>query len=188
MNLMNLLAPTYVQMLQALSGWMAKAQAQLPGEQGDALLAARLAPDMYPLATQVRFACVQAIEGVARLRDEPFPLSVEVLLNEGRNAGDDPGTFTDAQGRISDTVAWVQSMSGLDASTDPDRPIAHALPNGMIFDFSAQQYARDWALPQFYFHIMTGYAILRNAGVQLGKADYAAHLFPFIRPETMPKD
>ena len=64
--------------------------------------------------------------------------------------------------------------------------IAHALPNGMILDLTAEQYARDWALPQFYFHLMTAYAILRANGVDLGKADYVAHLFPTIRPGTMP--
>jgi hypothetical protein len=46
---------------------------------------------------------------------------------------------------------------------------------------------RDWALSQFYFHLMAAYAILRAQGVALGKADYVAHLFPHIRPGTMPQ-
>ncbi len=66
--------------------------------------------------------------------------------------------------------------------------LAHEIPNGMIFDLTAEQYARDWALPQFYFHVMAAYAILRNQGVDLGKADYVAHMFQYIRPETMPKE
>ena len=57
---------------------------------------------------------------------------------------------------------------------------------GMIFDFSAEQYVRDWALPQFYFHVMTAYAILRAQGVALGKADYVTHMFGYVRPGTMP--
>jgi hypothetical protein len=56
----------------------------------------------------------------------------------------------------------------------------------MIFDLTAEQYVRDWTLPQFYFHLMTAYAILRSAGVDLGKADYVAHMFPYLRRETMP--
>ena len=44
----------------------------------------------------------------------------------------------------------------------------------MIFDLSAEQYVRDWALPQFYFHLMIAYAVLRAQGVALGKADYVA--------------
>lgn len=64
MTLKELLAPTYVQMLQALAAWLRKAQAERPGAAADALLLARLAPDMFPLSTQVRFACVQAQEGI----------------------------------------------------------------------------------------------------------------------------
>ena len=69
---------------------------------------------------------------------------------------------------------------------DPATPIAHALPQGMVFDLTAEQYVRDWALPQFYFHVMTAYAILRAQGVELGKADYVAHMFAYLRPGTAP--
>jgi hypothetical protein len=69
---------------------------------------------------------------------------------------------------------------------DDQRPIAHQIPNGMIFDLTAMQYARDWALPQFYFHVMAIYAILRGEGIALGKADYVSHMFRYLRPGTMP--
>uniref|UniRef100_UPI003F83B4BB DUF1993 family protein n=1 Tax=Cupriavidus ulmosensis TaxID=3065913 RepID=UPI003F83B4BB len=42
-------------------------------------------------------------------------------------------------------------------------------------------------LPQFNFHVNTAYVILRNHGVELGKADYVSHMFKYIRPEAMPK-
>ena len=163
----------------------AKAEGQMPYE-ADALMAARLAPDMYPLSTQVRFACVQAQEGVFRLRDEPFPLSVEALLNEGRNGGEQPGTIADARARIAETLALVESAAADMPDLDPATPIAHTLPQGIVFDLTAEQYVRDWALPQFYFHLMTAYAILRSQGVELGKADYVAHMFAYVRPGTMP--
>ena len=54
MQLTTLLVPTYTQMLKTLSGWLKKAQAQLPEAEAQALLSARLAPDMFPLST--RFA------------------------------------------------------------------------------------------------------------------------------------
>ena len=69
---------------------------------------------------------------------------------------------------------------------DPSTQIAHALPQGMVFDLTAEQYARDWALPQFFFHVMTAYSILRSQGVELGKADYVAHMFTYLRPGTLP--
>jgi hypothetical protein len=184
MTLFELLTPTYLQMLQALSAWLAKAEAQRPGGGAESLLAARLAPDMFPLATQVRFACVQAQEGVHRLQGRQFPASLEVLLNEGRGAAERPGSMAEARTRIAQTIAVVESAAADAGAVDPATPIAHALPSGMIFDLTAEQYARDWALPQFYFHLMAAYAILRAEGVDLGKADYVAHMFAFLRPGT----
>ncbi|WP_255961164.1 DUF1993 domain-containing protein [Stutzerimonas stutzeri] len=187
MQLTTLLVPTYTQMLKTLSGWLKKAQNQLPEAEAQALLSARLAPDMYPLSTQVRFACVQAREAICRLRGEAFPASITDLLDEGRQAVKQPGSLADAHARIDETVAVLDALSadGLDA--DADMPIAHQLPNGMILDLSAEQYARDWTLGQFYFHVMTAYSILRNQGINLGKADYVAHMLPHLRPETIPK-
>lgn len=185
MTLPDVLVPTYVQMLRALSGWLGKAEAQRPDGGAEALLSARLAPDMFPLSTQIRFACVQAQEGVSRLRGRAFPASVDVLLNEGRNAVERPGSVADARRRIKETVAVVEAVASDALVVDPATPIAHALPTGMIFDLTAEQYARDWALPQFYFHVMIAYAILRAGGVDLGKADYVAHMFAYLRPSTM---
>lgn len=186
MTLSDIIAPTYVQMLGALSAWLAKAEAGRQKAEAEALLTARLAPDMYPLSTQIRFACVQAQEGMFRLRGEPFPPSLEMLLNEGRSAADHPGSIADAQARIRETIAIVEQAAADVPDIDPATPIAHTLPQGMVFDLTAEQYARDWTLPQFYFHVMTAYAILRAQGVDLGKADYVAHMLAYLRPGTAP--
>lgn len=182
----DILAPTYVQMLKALSGWLEKAAEQNPSVQTEGLLSARLAPDMLPLSTQVRFACVQAQEGMFRIRREAFPPSIDILLNEGRAAAECPGTLAEAIARIDETVILVNSLSSKPFDNNLEKTIAHALPTGMIFDLTIEQYVRDWALAQFYFHVMTAYAILRNRGVDLGKADYVAHMFAYLRPGTMP--
>jgi hypothetical protein len=174
----TLLVSTCAPMLRTLSSWLDKAEA---AGSGAALLSARLAPDMFPLATQIRFACVQPREATHRLKEEDFPQSLTDLLNEGRNAGDHPGTMADARARIAETLALLDAFEG-DAEADPDRPIAHALPIGMTFDLTAGQYVRDWVLAQFYFHVMAAYAILRANGVPLGKGDYVAHMLPFLRP------
>lgn len=181
MTLSDFVVPTYVQLLGALSRWLSKAEAQRPDGSIDTLLAARLAPDMFPLATQVRFACRQAQEGVFRLLDQEFPPSLETLLDEGRNAGERPGTLADAQARIVETIAVVEAAAAAGITINPAAPITHALPNGMILDLTAEQYARDWALPQFYFHVVTAYSIIRAQGIELGKADYASHMFAYLR-------
>tara|TARA_R110002072_G_scaffold136124_2_gene278220 strand:- start:208743 stop:209096 length:354 start_codon:yes stop_codon:yes gene_type:complete len=97
-------------MLRALSEWLKKAQAQIPEADAEALLSARLAPDMFPLSTQIRFACVQAQEAVFRLQGKPFPESINELLEEGRHAGERPGSLADAQpGLTKPSPCWTAS-------------------------------------------------------------------------------
>lgn len=185
MSLTVLLVPTYTQMLQALSRWLVKAEDQAPDQ--EALLLARLAPDMFPLATQIRFACVQAQEATFRLRGEVLPDFLDALALEGRNADEQPGTIADAHKRISEALSLLGDLGPDALDSGADRPITIELQNGMVFDLIGDSYARDWALAQFYFHVMTAYTILRNQGIALGKADYVQHMLGYLRPGTMPK-
>lgn len=187
MSLTDLLVPTYKQMLRALSGWLDKAQSQVPETEAEALLSMRLAPDMYPLATQVCFACLQAQEATYRLTGEPLPEALDQLAAEGRHAGERPGSIADAKARIETALARLGSLAPDALDAWADRPITLELPNGLVFDMTGEQYARDWALAQFHFHLITAYAILRNQGVGLGKADYVPHMFAYLRPGTMPQ-
>ncbi|MEZ6024197.1 MAG: DUF1993 domain-containing protein [Hyphomonadaceae bacterium] len=182
MTITELLLPTYRQMLSALAAWLRKAQTQRPD--ADALMAARLAPDMFPLSTQIRFACLQAYEGGYRLQHQAFAPVLDEVLEEGRNGGAAPGTVADALARIDETLAYLDSLSPTALDDGATRALALELPMGLAFDFDGERYARDWALPQFYFHVMTAYAILRHEGVELGKADYVAHMFAYLRPGT----
>ena len=100
-----------------------------------------------------------------------------MLLSLGRD---------EALARIDETVALVEALASEAIDVDPQTPIAHALPQGMIFDLTAEQYVRDWAIPQFYFHVMAAYAILRSKGVELGKVDYVSHMLGYLRPGTVP--
>lgn len=182
MTLTDLLVLTYRNMLRTLLGLLDKAEAQLGTDKAEILLSARLAPDMFPLATQIRFAVVQAYEGPRRLRGEPDRPEIEAVLNEGRNAGENPGTLAQARARIDQALAYLDKLGpdALDEAPE-DQPMALDLPMGMIFDLTREQFARDWALGQFYFHIMAAYAILRKEGVAIGKADYVPHMFAYLR-------
>lgn len=182
----ELLAPTFRQMLRTLAGWLDKAEAARGPDALQALLSARLAPDMFPLATQIRFACVQPWEAVHRLTGQAFPPAIAALRNEGVDAGERPGTMAEARSRIDETIALLDRLEPAALDMPDDAPVAHDLPMGMIFDMTAAAYARDWALPQFYFHLMIAYAILRREGIALGKVDYVPHMFAWLRPGTMP--
>lgn len=187
MSLTQFLIPTYTQMLRTLSSWLEKTQNQVAADEAEALLAARLAPDMYPLSTQVRFACLQAQEATYRLRGEPLPDTLDQLAQEGRDGGEQPGSISQAQARITEALSLLEGLAPDALDDGAERTISIELPNGMIFDMTGDQYARDWAVAQFYFHLMTAYAILRNQGIELGKADYVPHMFAYLRPGTMPQ-
>lgn len=189
MSLTSLLVPSFTQMLRGLAAWLEKAAAhkKARGTEADALLSMRLAADMYPLSAQVRFACFQAQELAYRLRKEPLPEKLEDLRREGWNAGEQPGSLVDAKTRIADAISFLSSLGPDALDGGNELPITLELPNGIIFDMTGEQYARDWALPQFYFHLTTAYAILRNNGVELGKADYVPHMLAYLRPGSMPQ-
>jgi uncharacterized protein len=174
--------------LNAVSGWLDKAEAfaAARGERPDALLSLRLAPDMFPLTTQLRFLAFQAQEPVYRLRGEAVPEAVLQVRQEGRDGGERPGSWEQARARIAEAAFAAVGPDEFDAATD--RPLAHDLPTGMTFDMTSQTYVRDWALPQAAFHQLMTYALLRQAGVPLGKADYVRHMFAYLRPGTAPTD
>ena len=182
MTLTELLLPTYRNMLHTLRGLLAKAEAQLGAEQAQALLSARLAPDMFPLATQVRFAALQVLDGVRHLRGEPWTADLEEMVAEGRNAGERPGTLAEACARIDQTLARIDALGEGALDEQPEgAPLVLELPDGRKFDLTREQYARDWALGQFYFHVLAAYAILRANGIEIGKADYVPHMFAYLR-------
>src|SRR5690606_12311764 len=139
MQLTALLVPTYTQMLKTLSGWLKKAQAQLPESEAQALLSVRLAPDMFPLSTQVRFACVQAGEAVDRPRGQAFPAGINERRDEWRQAGGRPGPLAAAYCRIDETVAVLDGLAAGALDAKSDKRIAHELANRMICDLTAEQ-------------------------------------------------
>ncbi|UVA79591.1 DUF1993 domain-containing protein [Pandoraea commovens] len=189
MTLTELLIPTFLHMLRGQSAWLDKAAAheQAQGKDADDLMTLRLAPDMYPLAAQARFASYLSMEPVHRLRGEPIPEATKEIQREGWNSAQRPGTFAEAKARLATAITFLEALPGnaLDAGEYID--IALELPNGVVFDMTGEQYARDWALAQFYFHTNTAYSILRQHGVELGKGEYVAHALAYLRPGTLPK-
>jgi hypothetical protein len=188
MQLTDLLIPTVSSQLRAASAWLGKAEAFAAerGESADSLLTLRLAPDMFPLVTQLRFLAFQAQEPVYRLRGAELPDALLKVRQEGLDGGDAPGTVADARARLAEALTFLSEVTPGELDAAATMPIAHSLPNGMVFDMTGEQYVRDWSLPQIAFHQMIAYAILRQAGVPLGKADYVPQMFAYLRPGTMP--
>ncbi len=155
--------PLFKQMLGGLKVVLAKAEAHAVAKKIDpnALLQARLFPDMFPLLKQVQVATDFA-KGVAhRLAD------VEVPKME-----DTEQSFADLQARI-DTV--LSLMDGLDAARfegAATREIVTQAGTPKEKRFTGESYLVNYGLPHFFFHTTTAYDILRHNGVEVGKRDY----------------
>ena len=180
---MALLAQTFNNMLRAMSVWLQKAGDHATGElqPTDTVASLRLAPDMLPLAGQIRLACFQVYEAGHLLRDEPAPAAAEALRSRGRDCDDDGDTLAELQQCILEALDYLFDHPIADAPHAGLASISLNGPNGIVFDMTAEDYLQDWALPQFYFHVTTTYAILRSHGVALGKADYAMHMLRHLR-------
>ena len=166
MRTADLLLATYDNMLGSLDGWLARAGND---PRGDALLGETLAEDMFPLARQIRFCC--------NLPGEAMNATSGVAFG---SSDIDDETLAAARERVAAARALVAGWREV-ALNDDDAPVILTLASGMTFDLDTAGYARDWALPQFYFHLTTAYAILRAAGIALGKVDYVGYMLAHMR-------
>ncbi len=188
MNLSELVLPTTIQTLGSLEAWLDKSAAfeTAAGRDPDGVTALALAADMYPLETQVLFCCFQAREMIHRLRGEEIPEATLRLRQAGWDRGEGAGS-AGVRARIAETLEFLATIEPGPVDEGAARPLLLELPSGHMFEMTGDQYVRDWALPQYYFHLMTAYAILRNHGVGLGKVDYVPWMFAYLRPGTAPE-
>jgi uncharacterized protein len=125
---------------------------------------ARLAPDMLPFVAQVRIACDNAKAGAANLAQKPAP-----------KHEDNETTFEEVRARIAKCLGFLDSLGEADfAKTTADSIIPLAYPAGKAM--RAEDYLFGRQIPNFYFHVVTAYDILRQGGVPLGKGDYLGEL------------
>jgi len=154
--------PVFVRMLDGLAAWLDKAEAHAQARKfdPDVLAGVRLAPDMLPFASQVRIACDSAKFAVARLAGEEAP-----------KFADDEGTLAELKERVRRTLDYVRSVAPgrIDGSEERDIVVPR---RGEPVTMQGEAYLKHFALPNFFFHVTTAYALLRHNGVELGKADY----------------
>jgi hypothetical protein len=162
-NLMySLSAPLFVRMLGNLSGVLDKGAAFAAARKIDpsVLVNARLFPDMFPLAAQVRIAGDFAKGAAARLTG-----------NEPPKYEDNEASFEELQARIAKTIAYVEQFRPEQFDGADTRTITIKL-RGEDKTFDGRTYLANLVLPNFYFHVTTAYDILRHNGVELGKRDF----------------
>ena len=157
--------PVFQHMLRNLVHILEKGEgsAQARGFDPAVLTTFRLAPDMLPFTRQVLIACDAAKLGVARIS------GVEAPKFEDKEA-----TFGELKERIGKTLDYLQTVPAGALDGAEEKEITFPVGRDKTRTMTAQAYLTTWALPNFFFHVTTAYAILRHNGVDLGKADYLA--------------
>lgn len=152
----------FVPMLRNLSQILAKGaeHAQAKNFDVSVLINARLAPDMLPLSKQIQLASDFAKNSTARL-----------LGQEPPRFEDNEKTLEELQERISKTIAYLEGVRGASFEGAEDRDITIPLRDRKL-EMKGLPFLQRWALPNFYFHVTTAYAILRHNGVDIGKRDF----------------
>ena len=128
----------------------------------------RVAPDMFDLRTQVACICNQPRHLVHWCEGQALPTSSPELT-----------ALAQVLAHIEGTKALLQSLGETGASAPQRSRIT--LGPGLQAAMPAHEYANDFLVPNFYFHLVTAYAILRMAGLPIGKADYMQHMRGLIQ-------
>jgi len=159
--------PQFTKMLGNLERILDKAEqyAATKKFETEVLLQSRLAPDQFPLVKQLQIVCDTAKLCTARLTNQEAPAHQ-----------DNEKSFSDVRHRVADVKKYLSKFSKKDFEGAQERQITQARWEGKYL--LGEEYVQQHALPNFYFHLTTAYAILRHNGVDVGKKDYLGEL-PF---------
>ena len=162
MNVYDLTIPVFTGMLRNLSKLLERAEEQAAARKyaPEALLDARLYPDMFPLTRQVQLATDFAKGTAARLA------GLEVPRWEDTERG-----FGELQARIRKALDYLATLAPEAFAAAEERAIELKTPAG-TFNFRGDEFLLTWGLPNFYFHVTTAYNILRHNGIEIGKLDF----------------
>jgi hypothetical protein len=161
-SLYDVTVPAFLRGFASLSAIIDKARA-FAAEHGideAELTQARLIEDMAPFTAQVQ-RCSDTAKGVA------------VRVGQAGNVAmaDEEVTFDDLKARIDKTVAFLNSVPRESFDGRDDAEVVLTTPSGDL-RFTARDFVIGFAVPNFYFHLTTAYALLRMKGVPIGKMDY----------------
>ena len=154
--------PVLIHFVKGLSAILKKAEEHCAAKKIDpnAILGARLFPDMFAFTRQVQLVTDFAKGMGARLAGIPVP-----------SFADEEKTFAELQARLARTVDFLGTLTKEQFADAATRTVTIKVA-GQDMSFAGADYAATYALPNFYFHLSTAYNILRHNGIELGKKDY----------------
>lgn len=155
-----------VHVLGNLSAILAKAEAHTIEDKIDpaSLIEARLAPDMLPFSRQIQIASDAAKNCAARLAGVNPP-----------SMPDTEASFAELHARVAKTVTFIQGFTADQIDGSENRSVTFNM-GGKPVTMTGRNYLTQFALPNFFFHVTTAYAILRHKGLKIGKLDYLGPL------------
>ncbi len=134
----------------------------------EAFLQERIAADMLPCGTQIAFTC-----------NQPRNFSLWCAGQPADNLDPTVSSLKQAFEYIDQTKALVATITAEDHQLEAIAEID--LGHGLYLELSGDTYISEFLMPNFYFHLVTAYDILRMTGVPIGKRDYMLHLVPFVK-------
>ena len=154
--------PVFARMLANLSAILTKAEAHAAARKIEprVLLGMRLFPDMFSLVQQVQLSTDFAKGAAARLAGIEVP-----------KYPDEESSFEELQQRIRKTLEFIKGFKPAEIDGSEQREIKLTIA-GQPLTLAGQDYLLFFALPNFYFHVTTAYAILRHRGLEIGKRDF----------------
>lgn len=159
--------PVYQRQLGAISSVLEKASAWAAAKKVDetVIMGTRMIPDMLPFSRQVQIAARFAEESTSRLAGMEIPKAPD-------NA---EKTLGELRGRIAAVLSHLGKFKPEQINGSEDRDINITLAGNPV-TLKGAKYLEHFAMAHFYFHCTTTYAILRQAGVEIGKRDYIGDL------------
>ena len=164
MTLYDAFVPGCLQILGSMSGLLKKADAYC-AEQSispEALLGAKLAPDMFDFAYQVKSCAVHSIGAIEGVRNGNF--------SPDRTPA--PSSFDGLHAKIVEAIGGLEALSAVDVEALSEKAMCFTIGDKLRWDFSGKDFLMSFSQPNFYFHATTAYDLLRMRGVAIGKADY----------------
>lgn len=160
MSTFDLTVPQFIHTLKNLNTILEKATAHADHRKFDSnnYLSLRLAPDMLPFTKQVQIACDSA-KGIVRLAGQDVP-----------KHDDTETTLPELRERIKKTIAVLEALKPAQFEGWEKRTINLNFPKGK--KLPATEWLPQMVIPNFFFHVGMAYALLRSAGVEIGKSDY----------------
>ena len=137
----------------------------------DSFLQKRIAADMLPLGTQIAFTC-----------NQPRNFSLWCNGKPANNLDPNVTSLSQAYEYIASTKQLVLDVNLDDVKIDRVKRLD--LGEDLYLELPSETYVDEFLMPNFYFHLVTAYDILRMAGVPIGKRDYMMHLVPFVKGKS----